>query len=117
MDWAVSEAVWWASREDPERSSFQDFLRSAEAGITMTNTEMNREVTCSAIGAVDWSVHSVVHRAACDAVNEDMETDVRRALSDAAPWAVGRAVIDAVNDPSHPALQDSLRSCGAEVEV
>ena len=85
----------------------------------MINTEMNREVTCSARGAVDWSVHSVAHRAACDAVNEDMETDVRRALSDAAPWAVGRAVIDAVGGSSHPALQAFLGSCscGAGVEV
>jgi len=73
----------------------------------MVNTEMNQEVTCSARGAVDWGVHSVVHRAACDAVNEDMETDVRRAVDDAVSWVMNRTV----DVHKHPGLQDFLRSC------
>ena len=49
--------------------------------------------------AVDWDVNRAVNRSVNEAVTGD----------EAVNWAL--------NDPEHPALQDFLRSCGAEVEV
>ena len=76
-------------------------------------TEVNWAVWRDVDGAVYRAVHGAVNWAAWGTVVGAVD----RAVNGVMHQAVLQAVLQSLNDPGHPRLQDFLRSCGEVGEV
>jgi len=79
----------------------------------MNNQKVDEDVRWAMFFAVRWAVYGAVDEAVDEdvwgAVNVDVDVNlgVGRVVDNAVYWAMG--------EPKHPALQDFLRSAGADV--
>ena len=128
-----NRAVTGAVGQEPEHSALQDFLRKTppEAEVATRKPTVNKAVVRVVRKARNES--DAVYRAVSAAVNGSLNDDVRWALNEAAREAahmtlynavwravwgpVWRAEYWAVDDHSHPSLQDFLLEVSSEAGV